>query len=328
MELLKKKRGRKPKNYYNDLPEKDIDSELQESSLTEKKKRGRKKKYEIENSEKILNRDHLNNFNHSIAYSDDEETIGDKENQIKNISFGNLNITVSKKVQQIEDTYRSDIINKMNETVINEDEYSDEETQIPIENILNLNQEKFEKFYKDKKKYTSSNEVIKEHSMKRFRIVTTLKNVIKEEEWPNETDVCCWWCCHKFNNSPCTLPTKYDSLRKRYTFTGIFCSWNCVRAYNFDKSDHRMGERSGLISMLVRELYSSVESISIKPAPHRQCLKMFGGYMSIEEFRNGSSHVDAFLMNLINSNYIYPEITEVTNVKTKLEKKNLRLSRN
>ena len=143
MELLKKKRGRKPKNYYNDLPEKEIEPETQESNLNEKKKRGRKKKYEIENSEKILNRDHLNNFNHSIAYSDDEEPVGDKENQIKNISFGNLNITVSKKVQQVEDTYRSDIINKMNESVINEDEYSDEETEIPIENILNLNQEKF-----------------------------------------------------------------------------------------------------------------------------------------------------------------------------------------
>jgi len=253
--LLKKKRGRKPKNYYNDLPQKN------EEESVEKKKRGRKKKYEIENSEKILNRDHINNFNHNVAYSDDEEPILNKENHIKNISFGNLNITVSKKVEPVIDTYRSDIINKLNENIINENEYSDEETEIPIENILNLNQEKFEKFYKDKKKYTSSNEVIKENSMKRFRVVTTLKNVIKEEAWPNETDVCCWWCCHKFDSTPCTLPTKHDPLRKRYTFTGIFCSWNCVKAYNLDKTDHRRGERAGLISMLIKELYSSVESI-------------------------------------------------------------------
>ena len=71
METLKKKRGRKPKNYYNDLPKE------QPEIITEKKKRGRKKKYEIENSEKILNRDHLNNFNHNIVYSDDDEHIID-----------------------------------------------------------------------------------------------------------------------------------------------------------------------------------------------------------------------------------------------------------
>jgi len=327
MEPLKKKRGRKPKNYYNDLPKKEPE-QISEPEITEKKKRGRKKKYEIENSEKILNRDHLNNFNHSIAYSDDEEPVIDKENHIKNISFGNLNITVSKKVQQVDDNYRSDIINKLNESVINENEYSDEETEIPIENILNLNQEKFEKYYKEKKKYVSSNEVVKENSMKRIRVVTTLKHVVKEEEWPSQTDVCCWWCCHTFDNSPCTLPTKYDPLRKRYTFTGIFCSWSCVKAYNFDKSDHLMGERVGLISMLIKQLRSCEECVSIKPAPHRQCLKMFGGYMTIEEFRNASLHVDGLHMNLINYNYIYPEITEITNVKTKLEKKNLRLSRN
>ena len=167
--------------------------------------------------------------------------------------------------------------------------------------------------------------------MKRIRVVTTLKNVVQENQWPDKTDICCWWCCHSFECTPCTLPVKYDPLRKRYTFSGIFCSWGCVKAYNFDKHDHKMSERSGLISMLVRELHSVEYSISLKTAPHRQCLKMFGGYMSIDEFRNGSCFVDAYRLNLINYNYIYPEITEVTNVRTKLEKKtpkNLRLSRN
>jgi hypothetical protein len=55
---------------------------------------------------------------------------------------------------------------------------------------------------------------------------------------------------------------------------------------------------------------------------------MFGGYMSIDEFRNSSLSVDSYSMNLIKYNYIYPEITELTNVKSnKQEKKNLRLAR-
>jgi hypothetical protein len=322
-EIIKKKRGRKPKNFYSPV------ENLVPVEEVEKKKRGRKKKYEIENSEKILNRDQLNNFNHNVAYSDDEEPIN-TEDTVKKISFGNLNITVSKKniVSDTENNYRNDIINKVNKTVIDENEYSDEEeTEIPIENILNLNQENFEKYYKEKKKY-STNEPTKEHSMKRIRVITTLKNHIKEEDWPSKCDVCCWWCCHKFDTAPCTMPVSYDPLRKRYKFVGIFCSWNCTKAYNFDKTDRKMTQRSELISFLVKQLYSLETAISFKPAPFRQCLKMFGGYMSIDEFRNSSLSVDSYSMNLIKYNYIYPEITELTNVKSnKQEKKNLRLAR-
>jgi hypothetical protein len=324
-EVIKKKRGRKPKNFYNNT------SLITEEIIsTEKKKRGRKKKYEIENFEKIHNREKINNFNHNIAYSDDEEPVNN-DNNIKKVSFGNLNILVSKKESAItNNSYRNEIINKVNKSGIDENEYSDEEEiKIPIEDILNLNEEKFEKFYKEKKKY-STNDSLKENSLKRMRIVTTLKNIINEEEWPSSTDVCCWWCCNKFNNSPCTLPTKYDPLRKRYTFIGIFCSWNCVKAYNLEKSDRKVAERAELITQLIKQLYSIEQSINVKPSPHRQCLKMFGGYMSIEEFRNQALYVDAYYMNLTKYNYIYPEITEITNVKLnaqKQDKKNLRLSR-
>ena len=71
MDQVKKKRGRKPKNFYNT----ETDEIKETAVLVEKKKRGRKKKYEIENSDKILNRNEVNNFDHKIAYSDDEDNI-------------------------------------------------------------------------------------------------------------------------------------------------------------------------------------------------------------------------------------------------------------
>lgn len=309
--IIKKKRGRKPKNFYQETAE--TEPELL------KKKRGRKKKYEIENSEKLLNREHPNNFNHSVIYSDDEET--SMTDTVKNVSFGNLNITVSRKpINSIED-FRSKIIEKSKKSLIDENEYSDEETPLP-EN------EHFEKHYTENEKYTPEANVInKEQSLKRLRVVTTLKNVIQEDSWPESCDVCCWWCCHQFEGSPCTLPTKYDPLRKRFTFTGIFCSWNCTKAYNIDRNDHMKHERSAILSLLVKNLSSVDESICIKAAPARQCLKMFGGYMDIEQFRAPFSTVDAYLINDVNSNFIYPEVTEVSNIKIKNEKKNLRLSR-
>ena len=166
-----------------------------------------------------------------------------------------------------------------------------------------------------------------EDSIKKIRVVTTIKNIHDMTEWPETTNVCCWWCCHQFTNCPCTLPTKYDPLRKRFQFIGLFCSWNCTKAYNFERNDHRRYERSELITLLIQKMYGIVNAINIKCAPPRQTLKIFGGYLDIDEFRGNNSTVDMYHMNLINFNYIYPEITEVSNVKIKQTQKNLRLSR-
>ena len=316
MDLLKKKRGRKPKNFISNDPIPEI---------VEKKKRGRKKKYEIENFEKILNREELNNFDHNIAYSDDEDIVKteikliDSTKSIKKVAFGNLDITISKNVNNAPEQKYRDIVRKSN---ITEESDSDESVEIPLESFIG------EKKYTETKKYTTEfTDKIKEQSLRRLRVVTCLKNEITENGWPDQTNVCCWWCCHKFECCPCTMPTKYDSLRKRFSFVGLFCSWNCTKAYNLDKNDQKKYERSGLITLLIQQMYGIVEAISIKSAPQRQCLKMFGGYMNIDEFRDNFSMVDSYHINLVKYNYIYPEITEVTNIKLKQEKKNLRLSR-
>ena len=310
---IKKKRGRKPKNH--------IFEEL--VVQTEKKKRGRKKKYEIENFDRILNRNEDNNFNHHVIYSDDESTI--TESCVKKISFGNLDITVSKKAEtETVNDFKFKTRNNTQSIIVKDEYSSDEEKEIPIESFIKKN----EKNYSENKKYTPKivSECNTEESIKNLRIVTTTKDQIKSStEWPETCDICCWWCCHTFECSPCTLPIKYDSLRKRFTFIGIFCSWNCVKAYNFDRSDHKKYECSSLITLLIQQLHGITKAICIKPSPPRQCLKMFGGYQDINEFRIHDT--DEYHLNLLKFNYVYPEITEVTNIKTKSEKKNLRLAR-
>jgi len=329
--VIKKKRGRKPKNT------------LEENIIIEKKKRGRKKKYEIENFDKITNRDELNNFDHNIVYSSDEELTNNNESKekekdhvnSKNISFGNLNITVSKKnsSENSENNIFRSLLknvpsNNSSQQLINEDTESDEEKEVPIKNIISLNEEKF---YKETKKYvTDFTENIKDQSVKRLRVVTCCKNIVKDNEWPTSCEICCWWCCHTFENIPCTIPTRYDSLRKRFTYMGIFCSWNCSKAYNLNMTDHKRYERGELITFMVQQLYGIEVAINIKPAPPRETLNIFGGYLTITEFRNRYNVVDCYHLNLIKNNFIFPEISEVTNIKVKIpsEKKNLRLARN
>ena len=31
----------------------------------------------------------------------------------------------------------------------------------------------------------------------------------KDKRWPDKTNISCWWCCHKFDNTPCSLPYNY-----------------------------------------------------------------------------------------------------------------------
>jgi hypothetical protein len=307
---VKKRRGRKPKNFYSE--------NVPKQEVLEKKKRGRKKKYEIENSDKILNRNEVNNFDHHIAYSDDDITEPDSTQTVKKVAFGNLDITISKSnVPQVPESYKNTI-----QTSYITDEWESESESEP--------EETFEKVYKENKKYIPANNITErnnEESVRRIRIVTTLKNIINFDEWPEKTDIHCWWCCHKFDSCPCTMPTKYDPLRKRFTFTGVFCSWNCVKANNFEMNDHLKYQRSELITLLIQQMYGITKAINIKPAPPRQCLKMFGGYLSIDEFRNNNSYVESYKINLLNYNFIYPEVTELTNIKSKTIHKNLRIQR-
>lgn len=310
-DLIKKKRGRKPKTHI-----------LEEVIVQhEKKKRGRKKKYELENFEKILHRESHDNFNHNIIYSDDEST-AHEENCVKKISFGNLDITVSKKIET-ENISDFKLKTRMN---INRDEYSsDEEKEVAVETFMNVN------YYSENKRYFPK--VVSECTnntsdcIKKIKIVRTTTSQVKDSgSWPETCDVCCWWCCHPFEGAPCTLPIKYDPLRKRFTFCGLFCSWNCVKAYNFERSDYKRYYCSTLISLLIGQIYGIPKALGIKPAPPRQTLKMFGGYLEIHEFRQPSD-IDAYQINLARFNYVHPEITEIKNVKQLPEKKNLRLSR-
>lgn len=356
----KKKRGRKPKNKFNDILNNNI--LLNQNVVVEKKKRGRKKKYEIDNLIKINNRGDLNNFDHKIVYSDSEEfqinsinndddsnnelnnnlnndsnndstndLNNNNNNLVSNISFGNLNIVVSKKNTTTSTNYRNQLIEKTNEfsNNIDQDEYSsDEDKTVSINNIITN-----EKYFNDKNINSyipeSKENIVKDNICKKLKVITTLKNIIKDSVFPEKTDICCWWCCHKFSNSPCTLPIKYDVYKKIYSFIGIFCSWNCVKSYNIDLKDQKVHSRASLISMLVKQIYGIHYAMNIKSAPPRQSLKMFGGYMLIDEFRSAEERIDLFRLNLINHNFIYPDMIEITNVKRKIisNKQPLRLFR-
>lgn len=120
---------------------------------------------------------------------------------------------------------------------------------------------------------------------KDVRVVELLKDFemkSKVSEWPQSTSIACYWCCHNFNTVPYGIPVKfYDG---KYHVFGCFCSLECATAYNFDsqESSDEIWERYNLINLLSRSLgYKPI----VKAAPNKLSLKMFGGHLDIEGFR-------------------------------------------
>jgi hypothetical protein len=101
----------------------------------------------------------------------------------------------------------------------------------------------------------------------------------------SKTDISCWWCCHKFDNYPISLPIKFYPENKLFKCKGIFCSFPCAMSYaQLKKHDY------SLLKMLYRQLLNLkyADTCSIKKAPPKEILQMFGGPISIEEYRKNS----------------------------------------
>lgn len=97
----------------------------------------------------------------------------------------------------------------------------------------------------------------------------------------------CWHCVHPIENEPLQLPYNYDSKRSKFKVTGYFCSWNCMKSYAIDKyGDTRGSIICGNIVVMRKKLFNEIGSV--RCAPYRHRLNVFGGDMTIEQFREDS----------------------------------------
>jgi hypothetical protein len=141
-----------------------------------------------------------------------------------------------------------------------------------------------------------------EGNSKTINVLNEFAEKNKNNEWPLNTSISCYWCVHRFENAPIGIPVNYKN--KTFEVFGCFCSLECAAAYNFteNNSQDEMWERYQLLNMMSRHM--KVGNL-IKPAPPRLALKMFGGNMDIDTFRNmGKTN------KLLNINF--PPMTSIT----------------
>jgi hypothetical protein len=133
-----------------------------------------------------------------------------------------------------------------------------------------------------------------------------MKTYHQSQDWPERTNVFCWWDCHPFNTPPIPLPVSYNRVQESFKVHGCFCSIECALAYK--KSDRNLDNiDTSLLYFFFNKIVknngnggsSSGETGSdraryetriadTKPAPPRQTLSIFGGHFNIDEFRKFS----------------------------------------
>jgi hypothetical protein len=105
--------------------------------------------------------------------------------------------------------------------------------------------------------------------------------------WPAKTEQHCWWCCAPFDSLPVGAPVSYDEASDTFRVVGCFCSFSCASAY---MRNDRNGRLANKLYMLEYMYSRGVEdATALRPAPPREMLKIFGGTLTHEQFRNAAN---------------------------------------
>ena len=295
---IKKKRGRKPKNYKES--EEELKNKNDELNKTPKK-RGRKPKIKTndDNSNKFVlpskrgrkpkekNYGILNNNNNN-------------NNTYNNIFILHLPISYNKIKHLLEnEPYLYDpnisIPVAYDPYLTNENSLDNSDNihnQHIIQNDSNENKKKELSYSENNKVENIINSNYSTDMLVQFNEYSKKYNVM-----PDETKSKCFWCLHNFVNKVYSLPIKY--YNNKFEMFGNFCSPECVVAYNFNNThDENIYERYSYINYIYNNGYK------IYSAPSRESLNCFGGPLSIEQFR---SIVD----NNYNTNILLPPLISI-----------------
>lgn len=116
---------------------------------------------------------------------------------------------------------------------------------------------------------------------------------------PEKTEIGCFWCTHAFENQPCIIPEREE--KGVYRVYGNFCCPECAASYLLQESidPHVRWERMALL----HRIYDPEGMKRIFPAPARESLKLFGGPLTIEQYRatirEGKVRVDIHLPPMV-----------------------------
>jgi|SaaInlStandDraft_1057018.scaffolds.fasta_scaffold54030_2 hypothetical protein len=108
----------------------------------------------------------------------------------------------------------------------------------------------------------------------------------KRKEWLKSTSIWCRWCSHPFQGPPVSIPKWY--INKTFFVSGCYCSYSCAASHLFSKNDINETNKwkyYNLLHHLKKKILKLKETKRIQLAPPQETLKVFGGHLSIDQFR-------------------------------------------
>ena len=95
---------------------------------------------------------------------------------------------------------------------------------------------------------------------------------------------CCFWCTYDFDNPPIFIP-KHE-INNQYFVYGCFCSLECACAYLMEENIDQASkfERYALLNFIYGKLYNYEKNIKPAPNPYYTLDKYYGN-LSIQEYR-------------------------------------------
>lgn len=161
-----------------------------------------------------------------------------------------------------------------------------------------------------------------EHKDTKFIFTDNQKNkhicdisMIDFKRYKNFKDYHCFWCRDFFNTTPIGCPIKFypgsifikyksissdncydvietrqrysdeDSDKSYYHTDGIFCSFNCCKAFIDENNETPLYIDSNTLLVKMYNDFTGKNTNFISPAPHWRTLKYYGGFLDINEFR-------------------------------------------
>ena len=127
--------------------------------------------------------------------------------------------------------------------------------------------------------------------------------------------VLCYHCCHSCPKVPLQLPWKYDVNNDTFLVEGFFCSWECMKSYNLQLNDFLKNNRFELIQLMYKKYTGNNDLISF--APKRDQLELFGGSMTIQEFRKNSKSMLHYNIDIVEHKNVQEDTIKIQKTKKK-----------
>ena len=285
---VKKKRGRKPK------PKPEV------TEVKIPKKRGRKPKL------KLISQEDKNKFvlpSKRGRKPKDKNVVFNKDLNLDNISNIILHLPIP---LDILDKLDEELSFKYNPEINNPNPYDPSEQTDFKMNIDNNNNciytviesetetetEKDEENMSEKLNENDINELENKKDSDDSKYNKYINNYYNETHI-DKNIVKCNWCLHNCNNDVIKLP--YSITNDVFNMYGNFCCPECAAAFNFNElDDEYVWERYSLLNYVYN---NNSEKYNI--APSRLILDIFGGPLSIEEYRD-------IIQTKKNINVVYP----------------------